>query len=76
MKIQKPKIVENGCIYLDLSDDVNYEEVIQNLSSNLNKTLEEFFEKGSLPLDKEFVESKNIDGENINGEQAIERLCV
>jgi hypothetical protein len=73
-----PKIVENGCIYLDLSDDVNYEEVIQNLSSNLNKTLEEFFEKGSLPLNQEtsnvFVESENIYGQNINGEQAIERL--
>jgi hypothetical protein len=44
-----PNIVENGNIYLDLSDDINYEEVIQRLSSEINKTFEDFFSRGTLP---------------------------
>lgn len=44
-----PSFVENGCVYLDLSDDINYEEVIQKLSSEINKTLESFFKMGTLP---------------------------
>lgn len=44
-----PSVVQNGKIYLDLSDDINYEEVVQKLSSELNHTLEDFYKKGTLP---------------------------
>lgn len=75
--ITVPKIVENGCIYLDLSEEVNYEEVIQNLSSNLNQTLEDLFKNGSLPLrecNRETCNGIFVESENMDGEQAIEKL--
>lgn len=48
-RILIPSVVQNGCIYLDLSDDINYEEVVQKLSSDINKTLFKFFNEGTLP---------------------------
>lgn len=44
-----PSVVQNGCIYLDLSEDINYDQVVQKLSADINHTLEDFYKRGTLP---------------------------
>jgi hypothetical protein len=44
-----PSIVQNGSIYLDLSDDLDFNDTLQKLSSELNQKLLTYYDQGTLP---------------------------
>jgi hypothetical protein len=80
-----PSIYQDGCIYLDLSLDPNYDTTLKKLYTDILEKLEEFYNKGTIPNEIEvnsngvkvfFIQPGDfLQFENKLGDQVLEDLA-
>ena len=77
-----PSIYDNGKLYLDLSQDLNFSSTVQKLYSTLNEQLDTYFYSGTIPemIEISAAEIKRVPGKFIQfkdktGEEVLDELA-